>query len=348
MRPDTSTPPALSAPPGPPGPAGPLETLGLTPAQTTLYNAVLRLHRATRADLVQATDGSPESTARELATLVRLGVVDEQGGEYLARHPAAALGHLIAERLDRLAAESRGIDRVLGSIRGFIHQYDAGHDYQSGRFPVEAVGGADEFYESVIGMAVQAPPLTLVSAIPDGRTMSDFAHRYADQWIGAQHAGLLSCRVVIPVHTLEIPGLRDKLDRFERAGAQVRTLDAVPSWFLVAGEDAAGMPSQWGGTLAENAYNFHLVRAPVVVAALGSFFEELWARASPLPWTYRDDVVIRVLRLAGQGVPDETIARHLGVSVRTVRARFADAMAELGAQSRFQAGVEAARRGWLS
>ncbi|WP_344835625.1 hypothetical protein [Nonomuraea dietziae] len=45
---------------------------------------------------------------------------------------------------------------------------------------------------------------------------------------------------------------------------------------------------------------------------------------------------------------DDSIARHLGVSVRTVRARFADAMAELGAQSRFHAGVEAARRGWLT
>ncbi|MEU8383793.1 LuxR C-terminal-related transcriptional regulator [Streptosporangium sp. NPDC048865] len=52
-------------------------------------------------------------------------------------------------------------------------------------------------------------------------------------------------------------------------------------------------------------------------------------------------------RLAAQGVPDEMIARQLGLSVRTVRARFADAMAELGAQSRFQAGVEASRRGLL-
>ncbi|GAA2864510.1 helix-turn-helix domain-containing protein [Streptosporangium fragile] len=326
----------------------PLETLGLTPAQTALYNAVLRLHRATCAELAEATDRSPEPLGHELATLVRLGVVDEQGGEYLARHPAAALGRLIAERLDLLAAESRRIDTVLGSIRGLIHQYDAGRDYQTGHFSVDLVSGADELYESVIGMAVQTPPLELLSAMPDQRTMSDFAHRYADQWIGAQRTGLLSCRVVMAVHTLEIPGLRDKLDQFTRAGAQVRTLDAVPSWFLVAGGDTAGMPAQWGGTLPENAYNFHLVRATIVVAALRSLFEELWARAAPLPWTHRDDGVVRVLRLAGQGVPDEMIARQLGISVRTVRARFADAMAELGAQTRFQAGVEAARRGWLS
>jgi DNA-binding NarL/FixJ family response regulator len=57
--------------------------------------------------------------------------------------------------------------------------------------------------------------------------------------------------------------------------------------------------------------------------------------------------MVQVLRLAAQGMCDDSIARQLGVSVRTVRARFADAMSELGAQSRFHAGVEAARRGWL-
>ncbi|GAA3151427.1 helix-turn-helix domain-containing protein [Planomonospora alba] len=326
----------------------PLAALGLTPAQTSLYTAVLRLHRATCAKLAEATGDSPELLARELAALVRMGVVDEQAGEYLARHPAAALGHLIADRLDRLAEESRRIDRVLGSIRHLIHQYDAGRDHQTGRFPVELVGGADELYESVIGMAVQAPPLGLLTAVPDQRTMSDFTERYADPWIAAQRRGLLSCRALIPVDLLQMPGLRDKLVRFERAGARVRTVPSVPSWFLVAGSEVAGLPAQWGGTLAESAYRFTLVRACVVVEALRALFEELWARATPLPWARAGDGVVQVLRLAAQGVSDEAIARQLGVSVRTVRARFADAMAALGTHSRFQAGVEAARRGWLA
>ncbi|WP_449060445.1 LuxR C-terminal-related transcriptional regulator [Planomonospora algeriensis] len=326
----------------------PLAALGLTPAQTSLYDAVLRLHRATCAKLAEAIGDSPESLHRELTTLVRLGVVDEQAGEYLARHPAAALGRLIADRLDHLAEESRRIDSVLGSIRHLIHQYDAGRDQQTGQFPVELVGGAEELYESVIGMAVQAPPLRLLTAVPDRRTMSDFTQRYADQWIAAQHRGLLSCRALIPADLLQMPGLPEKLVRFERAGARIRTVGSVPSWFLVAGDEVAGLPARWGGTLAESAYRFHLVRASVVVAALRTLFEELWARAAPLPWTRADDGVVRVLRLAAQGVGDEAIARQLGVSVRTVRARFADAMTQLGAQSRFQAGVEAARRGWLA
>jgi DNA-binding NarL/FixJ family response regulator len=48
-----------------------------------------------------------------------------------------------------------------------------------------------------------------------------------------------------------------------------------------------------------------------------------------------------------RGAKDEQIARALGLSLRTVRRRIAEIMADLGADSRFQAGVEAVRRGWL-
>ncbi|MET9337317.1 MULTISPECIES: helix-turn-helix transcriptional regulator [unclassified Nonomuraea] len=326
----------------------PLETLGLDPGQTALYTAVLRLHRATVTELAAAMDGPADAVGRQLDDLVRLGVVDEQSGHYLARHPAGALGRLIAQRLDLLAEESRRIDSALSSIRHLIRDYDAGRDYQSGPFPVELVSGADILYESVVGMAVQAPPMDLLTAIPDERTMLDFARKFADPWVDAQQRELLSLRAVIPVSTLTLPGVRDQLTRLLASGGQVRTLDRVPSWFMTAGPGVAGLPATWGGNLPDHAYNFYVVRAPIVVGVLHSLFEELWARAVPLPWGRKGDGMVQVLRLAAQGMCDDSIARHLGVSVRTVRARFADAMAELGAQSRFHAGVEAARRGWLT
>ena len=47
------------------------------------------------------------------------------------------------------------------------------------------------------------------------------------------------------------------------------------------------------------------------------------------------------------GATDEVIARKLGIGLRTVRRRIAALMIELGVDTRFQAGVEAVRRGWL-
>ncbi|TDE28680.1 LuxR family transcriptional regulator [Nonomuraea mesophila] len=325
----------------------PYDTLGLDPAQRVLYSTVLRLHRATRTDLAQAIDGPVDKVTRQLDDLVKLGVVDERSGEYLARHPAAALGRVIAERLERLAEESRMIDSALGSIRGLIHDYDAGRDYQSGPFTVEMLNGADVLFESVVGMAVQSPPMELHTAIPDERTMSDFARKFADPWIDAQQRNLLAVHVILPVSALTLPGVRDLLTRLLEAGGNVRTLDRVPSWFMAAGVDVAGLPAFWGGNLPDHAYHFYLVRTPIVVGMLRALFSELWGRATPLPWGRGIDGMAQVLRLAAQGLCDESIARQLGISVRTVRARFAGAMAELGAQSRFQAGVEASRRGWL-
>ncbi len=44
------------------------------------------------------------------------------------------------------------------------------------------------------------------------------------------------------------------------------------------------------------------------------------------------------------GAKDEALALAVGVSLRTVRRRVADLMDELGATTRFQAGMEAVRR----
>ena len=54
-----------------------------------------------------------------------------------------------------------------------------------------------------------------------------------------------------------------------------------------------------------------------------------------------------LVRQLASGAKDEQIARTLGLSLRTVRRRVADLMIQLGVDTRFQAGAEAVRRGWL-
>jgi DNA-binding NarL/FixJ family response regulator len=94
-----------------------------------------------------------------------------------------------------------------------------------------------------------------------------------------------------------------------------------------------------------------LVRQPAIVGALKLLFERYWEQATPLPdfdsRKPRVDIRGSLLRQLAAGAKDEQIARTLGLSLRTVRRRVADLMIELGADTRFQAGVEAVRRGWL-
>ncbi|WP_066039556.1 helix-turn-helix domain-containing protein [Herbiconiux solani] len=54
-----------------------------------------------------------------------------------------------------------------------------------------------------------------------------------------------------------------------------------------------------------------------------------------------------ILALIASGLKDESIARQLGMSPRSLRRRSHELFVELGATNRFQAGAEAARRGWV-
>lgn len=91
------------------------------------------------------------------------------------------------------------------------------------------------------------------------------------------------------------------------------------------------------------------VRSGPLVALLRAWFDLVWERSSPSdddenPLTPSEKAV---LELQAAGHKDTAIARALGVHVRTVRRHAASILGHLGADSRFAAGVEAARRGWL-
>ncbi|MCS5732357.1 helix-turn-helix domain-containing protein [Herbiconiux daphne] len=66
-----------------------------------------------------------------------------------------------------------------------------------------------------------------------------------------------------------------------------------------------------------------------------------------LPWRAATREEKAILALIATGMKDESIARQLGMSPRSLRRRSHELMVELGATNRFQAGAEAARRGWV-
>jgi DNA-binding NarL/FixJ family response regulator len=87
-----------------------------------------------------------------------------------------------------------------------------------------------------------------------------------------------------------------------------------------------------------------------VVQFLLDVFNHLWDAATPLEGAesgyanVADDLQQAVAALMARGYTDEVVARKLGMSVRTCRRHIAAMMRDLDAVSRFQAGVQAARR----
>lgn len=132
-------------------------------------------------------------------------------------------------------------------------------------------------------------------------------------------------------------------------GGEVRTSPWVPLLLVIVDGEVALLPWQLGDP-GQGAIE---VRVPALVTTLLEYFELLWRAADPLGDARHRDISVlgamdqELVRLAGAGLTDEAVAHRLDVSTRTVRRMMADVLAELGAVSRFQAGVEAARRGWL-
>jgi hypothetical protein len=153
-----------------------------------------------------------------------------------------------------------------------------------------------------------------------------------------------SARAIYPARALrEAPAV---LVGRASIGERIRVVPEVPTRLAVIG-DRVLLPDPPG--LANE--RRMLVRQPGLVELVVSYFEALWDRAVAVPALDQGeatpDLNELLLRQLAQGAKDEQIARTLGVSLRTVRRRIAAIMSELGVDSRFQAGVEAVRRGWL-
>ena len=141
--------------------------------------------------------------------------------------------------------------------------------------------------------------------------------------------------------------------RMAGLGGEIRTVPVVPMPMAVMDRHVALLPISSAGTgyMAElGAFEVH---AGGMLAAICALFEQLWQVASPLHqplWRNGDGLAaqeVEVLRLLAAGLTDEAAARKLGLSARTVRRTIAALNDRLQVNSRFQAGVQAARNGWI-
>lgn len=137
-------------------------------------------------------------------------------------------------------------------------------------------------------------------------------------------------------------------------GEQARVFPDVPLNMTIADDHRALVIVP--GSARERRHAM-IVHSSGLLDALIRMFESYWRMGVPVSLgTSRgtgegtdvlDDETCQLLAYLTAGLTDESIARELGVSERTVGRRVAKLHELLGAVSRFQLGVQAARRGWI-
>lgn len=136
----------------------------------------------------------------------------------------------------------------------------------------------------------------------------------------------------------------------EAAGGHVRTAPALPQRLFISDARIAIVPLD-PTTRGRGAA---VISAPGVIASLLELFDSAWSNAAPLdignsvdPGSGLSNTERVLLGMLAEGSTDEAAAKKLGVSLRTVRRIMADLMHRLDAGSRFEAGIKAAKKGWL-
>jgi DNA-binding CsgD family transcriptional regulator len=320
--------------------SGSLFALGIDLSTEQVYRAVLRSPGSTTDFLADRVGRSAADVRDDLAVLAESGLVSLAGDLATAEPPQMALGRLLAREARQLVAA----EAALAQARLQITHYEMEH--QAGQQPGAQTTGLDLIEPSEITTVLESLALS---------TVGEMLFLRPDQWpvpsgrasdvviTGALRRGRQS-RALYPTEIATHP--RDLVEQRAAAGERVRLLPHVPCRLAVFGEQAVVIPQTWGGP----AGTVLLVRQPGIVFACREWFEELWSHGVGLPelGQPRDRRSrAQLLDLLVRGVKDERIARTLGVSLRTVRRRIAELLAELGVESRFQAGAEAVRRGWL-
>jgi DNA-binding CsgD family transcriptional regulator len=158
-------------------------------------------------------------------------------------------------------------------------------------------------------------------------------------------AGTFRQQTIYPIDIMETKSGRAWVRAWAEAGEQQRLSLVPPTDFVVFDQDAVVAVAEWGDPAAD----YVLIRDPMLVAAFTALFDRSFSRALPMaPEGGPDSAERQLMQLLGLGLKDESIARYLGCSLRTVRRRVAQLMERHGVQTRFQLGVAATLAGLVA
>ena len=282
---------------------------------------------------------------RAVALLEERGLVRlHPGGRVEVIPPDISLPAL-ALTYERRAREARSAAHELAQVYFQARATSSAHD--AGK--VRILNSLDEIHAVTAEAVAAGTDMVRAFRSRSPRTDAVFAsplhsHEEPTRGVGGR---ILPMRTVYETSILDLDGALEVLAARERGGEVFRFTPVVPFSAVIVDDVAAVVdvsafdPSGFGSAL---------VRARSMVLALIALADQLWDLGSPLQrgaGTLAERRDRLILSLLAAGAPDATIARQTGVSQRTVERRVRALMDQLGASTRFQAGVHAAQRGLL-
>lgn len=323
-----------------------LQALGLDPAAEVIYRSLLDSPTQGISELCECSGLTEASVRSALDQLARLRLLHETGEDLRPVDPGVSLSALHARESVQLARRQRGLEEARGVIAALASEYGGS---RKGFLPevAECLEGIDAVRERLTELSESVKEECLSFRIGGAQRPEDMAaSKGADQL--AMERGV-SLRSIYQDSLRNDTATTGYVHWAASLGGETRTIPTLTMRLVIVDRKVAIVPLEPGNAI-EGAL---VLYSPGAVAAMVMLFEETWRHATPWGTPQRKDhrglspQERELLRLLGEGCTDEITARHLGVSLRTVRRLVADLMSRLGARSRFEAGALAAREGWV-
>lgn len=327
-----------------------LALLGLGETAVAVYSELLTRPERPLAEIARDIGRSPAEVGAALdalaaQALLRRSQTESEGWRPVS--PEIALRRLVADvEADLLARQAR-VSELRDAVAAFVDTYQAQRqEIISSR--VEQLESRDAIVSTLeeFSAGAQSEILALVTNRPSKEAIEDA--RESDD--GTLARG-------VSVRSIYLTGFADKaflghVRRLVDAGAQARLTPTLPVRMLIFDRAVAVVAID----PSDPTLGAMVVRGRGLIAALVRLFELQWdAAADPFAGAVQAQPVAdelsqmdrEVLRLLAGGLKDESVARSLGVSVRTARRFIADLTERSGSGSRFELGVRAKEFGWL-
>jgi len=311
---------------------------------------LLRQHGEWPADrLAAALDVSPDALSKGLDELEQMGLVRRGTAVWTTIDPMLALEQVLTDHSRAITEWTNTAGRLASDVGAMVARMPAlraAVDDVAMNTVLEGNETARSFLAE-LGESLQHELL----AVHAGGALTQAAIDAAlPQDLAVLERGV-QVRTIYQSSAVRSVATRTYLERLDEAGAVVRIRDTLPFRMVLADGSTAVCSMRW----AEGRSGAIVVRGVAFIHLLRRMFDFCWAEATPLDRAVRraagteraeqlDDEQRLMLRLLADGATDQAIARQLGVAPRTCTRKLRTLFELLGVESRFQAGVEAARR----
>ncbi|MFI6100013.1 LuxR C-terminal-related transcriptional regulator [Lentzea sp. NPDC051213] len=315
-----------------------LEPFELDPREEAVYLALVDAGSLTAAELASTAGEDVPARLESLGLIARL-----PGDQYCAIEPGIGFAAMVALREERVRRAEEQVRRARAAVQQLAERFRL----RGVRHPldlIDVVVGPQEVRRRAYQLeraartqlrGIDMPPYLMTENEAEAEMLSK----------GVRNRWLYDREV------LDLPGKVEYLAAMRESGEESRVITGAPFKLLIADDDQAmiALTDYSSGTASA------LVVGPsILLDGLSRMFEGMWRYAVALrpsdPEPGADlpsESESWLLTMLASGATDKTIARRMGIGLRTVQKRVQQLMERLEVDTRFQAGVSAKARGWL-